>query len=407
MFKLTMATALVAALAAAPAAAKSEFPSSADAGYSDLHDDGLLWLRVWNRGYVGDRSGEGGGGVYPAPHGPANVYQGDFWLGAYKQGKLYVITPHHGWCGLTPVIMSDEPEWSQVPPRIKPEGTLDSYYRMNDIYAGENGLLNVECDVHTISWSTENQDDFIGFRYYLYNKNRTALANTYLALAYDLDIGGSFSYIDDKVGFDADRSMPYMYDDDDEHPYLGILPINAAVRGAYAWDIMDDPHTDREKYALMARPGVDCERTTPYDWRVMLGFGPYTIPAHGCYTLTCALVAGMTLEELRANADAALLGSEVGPEPVRPTAHAFNLSQNYPNPVSTATRIAFACPVAARVKLAVYDLAGRRVATLADDIFQPGLYDVTWKAEAATPGVYLYTLEAAGERLVRTMVVAR
>ena len=94
-------------------------------------------------------------------------------------------------------------------------------------------------------------------------------------------------------------------------------------------------------------------------------------------------------------------------QPVRPTAYAFNLSQNYPNPVSTATRIAFACPVAARVELAVYDLAGRRVATLADDVFQPGLYDVTWKAEAATPGVYLYTLEAAGERLVRTMVVAR
>jgi hypothetical protein len=407
MFKLTMAIALAAALAASPAVPISEFQPSTEAGESGLHDDGLLWLRVWSSGRVGDRSGENGAGVYPAPHGPANVYIGEFWLGAYKGGTLHVVTPGYRWCGLTPVIMSDEPEWSQVPPYIKREGTLDSYYRMSDAAAGESGPLPVECDVHTISWSTEDQDDFIGFRYYLYNKSRIALEKTYLAFAYDFDIGGSLSYIDDRVGFDAERSMPYMYDDVAEHPYLGILPINAAVRGAHAWDIMNDPDTNLAKYLFMSEPGYDCERAQPYDWRVLLSFGPFTIPPLSSHTLTYALVAGMTLEELYANADAALLGSEVGPKPVRPTTCAFNLSQNHPNPVSTVTRIAFTCPVAARVRLSVYDLAGRRVATLADGIYQPGIYDFAWEPKAAAPGVYLYTLEAPGERLVRTMVVAR
>jgi len=396
-----------AAPAASPAAAEGAFQPSTDAGGSGLHDDGLLWLRVWNTGCVGDRRGESGGGVYPAPHGPANVYLGEFWLGATRGGILHVVTPGHGWYGLTPLIMSNEPEWSRVPPYIKREGTLDSYYRMSDACAGESGPVNVECDVHTISWSTANQDDLIGFRYYLYNNNRTALENTYLAFAYDFDVGGSLSYIDDKVGFDAERSMPYMYDDVAEPPYMGILPVNAAVRGAHAWDIMNDPDNDLAKYLFMSEPGIDCERTQPYDWRVLVSFGPFTVHPLSCHTLTCALVAGMTLEELYANADEALWGSEVGPKPVRPATYAFNLSQNHPNPVSTGTRIAFACPVAAHVKLAVYDLAGRRVATLADDIYQPGIYDVTWKPEAATPGVYLYALEAAGERLVRTMVVAR
>jgi hypothetical protein len=407
MFRIATVIALIAVIAAASAAARAKLEAGSDAGTSGLHDDGLLWLRVWNTGWVGDVDPENcGGGVYPAPHGPANLYVGEFWLGASKGGVLHVVTARREWYGMTPVIMSNEPEWSRVPSYIKREGTLDSYYRMNDSCAAENGPLPVECDVHTISWSTENQDDFIGFRYYLYNNNRMALENTYLAFAYDLDIGGSFSYIDDKVGFDAQRSMPYMYDAEGENPYIGLLPINAPVRGAHAWDIMNDPDNEKAKYLLMSEPGFDCERTQPNDWRIMLSFGPFTVLPRGRLTLSCALVAGMTREELYANADAALVGSETGPEPARPTARAFNLGRNYPNPVSVETQIFFACPISARVTLAVYDLAGRRVATLADGVYQPGTYAVAWRPEGAAAGVYLYALEAAGERFVRTMVVA-
>ena len=68
MLKLTMAITLAAALAASPAAANGAFQPSADAGGTGLHDDGLLWLRVWNAGWVGDIDREGRGcGLYPAP----------------------------------------------------------------------------------------------------------------------------------------------------------------------------------------------------------------------------------------------------------------------------------------------------------------------------------------------------
>ena len=86
---------------------------------------------------------------------------------------------------------------------------------------------------------------------------------------------------------------------------------------------------------------------------------------------------------------------------------AFNLAQNRPNPVKTATKIRFSCRVSAKVKLAVYDLVGRRVATLADKIYQPGTYEVEWRPRNVAPGVYLYTLEAVNERFVKAMVVAR
>lgn len=417
MLRYITATVLAVALAVSPAVARSEVEPVVDAGSSGLHDDGLLWLRVWNTGRVGDIQGGPGSGKYPAPGGPNNVYIGAFWLGASKDGVLRVITdPGYSpgiseWHGVTPVIMSYEPAWSQVPSYIRQEGSLDSYYRMSDADAGENGPIGVACDVHTISWSiqwkTANQDDFVGCRYHLKNNSGSTLEQTYLALAYDFDVGGSLSYIDDKIGFDADRSMPYMYDDNAANPYIGLLPINAAVRGAHAWDIVNDPDSDRKKYALMSEPGFDCERTYPYDWRIILSCGPYTIPPGATQTLTYALVAGMTLEELCANADAALAGSEIGPRPALRVSSAFNLGRNYPNPVTGETTIAFTCPVSARVELAVYDLAGRRIATLTDAIYQEGTYDVTWRPEAVAPGVYVYAMEAAGERIVKTLVVAR
>ncbi len=395
-------------LISVPASAKDYRVPLTDEQDWDVHDDGLLWLKVWNNGVVGDAMG--GSGIYPAPNGPANIYRGEFWVGTsikIPQGRywLNVICPPE-WRGLTPVIMSRDAEWAQVPSYIEREGTLDSYYRMDDNDAGESGPIPVTCDVHGISWYLDDYDDFIAFRYLLKNENRSKLENTYVALAYDFDIGGSLSYIDDYVGFDDARKMPYMYDANPNHPYLGLVCVEGPVRGAHAWDIMNDPDTDRYKYAYMADPSFDCEQTEPYDWRMMLSAGPYEIPAGITEAVTFAVVAGADLDALLENADTALAALKPGPPPERSLPKAFNLSQNVPNPVRTATKIIFSCRVSAKVKLAVYDLAGRRVATLADKIYQPGTYEVEWRPRNVSPGVYLYTLEAVDERLTKAMVVA-
>ncbi len=395
-------------LVSLPASGKGYQTPAADAQDWGIHDDGLLWLKVWNRGYVGDADGSG---IYPAPDGPANIYTGYFAVGGWAGNILYVSggVPWSTteWRGLTPVIMSRDPEWKQVPPYITREGTLDSYYRMTDNDAGEIGPVPLTCDVHGISSCLAEYDDFIAFRYHLENGSRRKLEKTYLALAYDFDIGGSFSYIDDYVGFDDERKMPYMYDGDAGHPYLGLLCLDGSVRGAHSWDIMNDPANDEYLYWYMQDPSFDCEQTNPYDWRVMLSVGPYDIPAGATEITTFAVVAGGDLDALLENADAALAAFRPGPPPERAVPKAFNLSQNHPNPATTYTKIRFACRVSAKVRLAVYDLAGRRVATLADRIYQPGTYEVEWRPGAVAPGVYLYTLEATNERFVKAMVVAR
>lgn len=74
----------------------------------------------------------------------------------------------------------------------------------------------------------------------------------------------------------------------------------------------------------------------------------------------------------------------------------FSLMQNYPNPFNPETTIPFALPVRSNVKLSVYDLLGREVATLAEGSFEAGTHTVSWDASNLSSGVYFYRLDAQG-----------
>ncbi|GEM_PF-2003973 len=83
-------------------------------------------------------------------------------------------------------------------------------------------------------------------------------------------------------------------------------------------------------------------------------------------------------------------GSEV---PLR-----FELMQNYPNPFNPTTTIQFFIPEQSRVTLTVYDLLGRKVATLVDEHLQAGEYSHVFDANHLASGVYIYRLQA-GEHI--------
>jgi hypothetical protein len=72
----------------------------------------------------------------------------------------------------------------------------------------------------------------------------------------------------------------------------------------------------------------------------------------------------------------------------------FNLSPNYPNPFNPATTIQYSVPGTQHVSLKIYDVLGREVATLVNEVKQPGYYAVTWDASGCSSGVYFYRLEA-------------
>jgi hypothetical protein len=94
--------------------------------------------------------------------------------------------------------------------------------------------------------------------------------------------------------------------------------------------------------------------------------------------------------------------AEVGPA-VKPAA--FALYQNAPNPTRGATTFAFSLPTAGPASLAIYDLAGREV-WRHEGTFAAGANELDADFELA-PGVYVYRLDAAGNRAAKRMVLVR
>ena len=81
----------------------------------------------------------------------------------------------------------------------------------------------------------------------------------------------------------------------------------------------------------------------------------------------------------------------------------YELSQNYPNPFNPATTIEYQIPPSPFsekgergrfVSLKVYDILGREVAILVDEIKPAGRYSVRWEASHFSSGVYFYRLQA-------------
>ncbi len=88
----------------------------------------------------------------------------------------------------------------------------------------------------------------------------------------------------------------------------------------------------------------------------------------------------------------------------------FGLSQNYPNPFRGATTIQFQVAEPAHVSLEVYDVLGRKVATLVDEEKAPGTYSVRWTASESgslASGVYLYQIQMGSFAESKRMVLVK
>lgn len=85
----------------------------------------------------------------------------------------------------------------------------------------------------------------------------------------------------------------------------------------------------------------------------------------------------------------------------------FLLSQNYPNPFNPSTIISYRLSAVSNVRLVVYDLLGRQVATLVDEVKSPGAHSENFNAENLPSGVYLYSITANGRTESKKMLLVK
>ena len=95
----------------------------------------------------------------------------------------------------------------------------------------------------------------------------------------------------------------------------------------------------------------------------------------------------------------------VNEEPTTP--YRFALEQNYPNPFNPATNFQFTIDNCQLTILKVYDVLGREVATLVNEVKPPGTYTVQWKPENLASGIYIARLEAGGQIQSRKLLLLR
>jgi hypothetical protein len=84
----------------------------------------------------------------------------------------------------------------------------------------------------------------------------------------------------------------------------------------------------------------------------------------------------------------------------------YALSQNYPNPFNPSTTFSYRIASRGYVRLKILDVLGREVATLVDELRDPGSYSVRWNASHVPSGTYLCVLDAGSfHETIRTVLL--
>ncbi len=86
-----------------------------------------------------------------------------------------------------------------------------------------------------------------------------------------------------------------------------------------------------------------------------------------------------------------------------------------PNPFSSDVRLLYTIPGSCQgvpTRLSIFDITGRHVDTLVDELQEAGSYEIIWRAthpagRALPPGVYFHVLQAGSERQTQRVLLMR
>ncbi len=85
----------------------------------------------------------------------------------------------------------------------------------------------------------------------------------------------------------------------------------------------------------------------------------------------------------------------------------FTLSQNYPNPFNPETKINFSIPKKTNVSLIIYDITGKEIETLVNEVLYAGSYQYSFTAKNLTSGTYFYRLKKDNFSQTKNMMLIK
>ncbi|MBU1937293.1 T9SS type A sorting domain-containing protein, partial [bacterium] len=85
----------------------------------------------------------------------------------------------------------------------------------------------------------------------------------------------------------------------------------------------------------------------------------------------------------------------------------YMLFQNYPNPFNPSTRITYDLTNVSYVSLQVFDVVGREVQTLVDEVQVVGSHSITFNGKGLSSGIYFYRLRTGDVTTIKKMVLLK
>jgi len=85
----------------------------------------------------------------------------------------------------------------------------------------------------------------------------------------------------------------------------------------------------------------------------------------------------------------------------------LELGQNYPNPFNPSTQIDYALPVASHVSIDVFDVTGRKIATIVDGFREAGYHSISFNGSNLASGIYLYRIRSGDNVQIKKMMLVK
>ncbi len=152
---------------------------------------------------------------------------------------------------------------------------------------------------------------------------------------------------------------------------------------------------------LLANEGLTIGQNKSFLWNVRVSDGSDTLDVHGSYGNFgddfSPIYRYITLER----------GSATSNEEIAGLPEKFSLNQNYPNPFNPTTNISFDLPNSATVTLEVFDMLGRKVATIVNEQMTAGTHNVSFDAARYASGMYIYRIQAGTFASTRKMMLIK
>ncbi len=375
-------------------------------------------------GFIDGTQSQGAGFIFPKTGGANRLWIGSLWAGTdstYALNRDYEDDPVKDWDPLDcltfrPGLPGD--------PMIADEIGIGRYDDAGN--PSPRGLTVVQ---RSYAWASPPNDDYVIMTYDVVNGGAQQIHNLWLGMFMDWDLDAAGGYAANEGGVDASRDLVYMWrPTGGDGAYVGVrslshvhpLQMSLIHNPTYVWP--DAYLHDRDRYRFLSgAPGYRVTDTPAADdWSSVIGIAPFTLDAGDTVRVAFAVLAGTSLADLQANADAAAArwaanwgaATDVPVPGESGLLVALDLGPPTPNPFQDRTAFTFTVDGTGSVQLDVYDVSGRRLKTLFDGVAAPGSHIATWNGRddagrSLSSGLYYVRLRNGKGEMTQKMLIAR